>query len=73
MARFTAGADEINSGNSKKKAYVVDSIIDMLKMASPMFYSENKDYRWILILLRDSDSVEPTSGGMILKEFHMFF
>lgn len=57
----------------KKKAYVVDSRIDMLKMASPMFYSENKDYRWILILLRDSDSVEPTSGGMILKEFHMFF
>ena len=68
MARFTAGADEINSGNSKKKAYVVDSRIDMLKMASPMFYSENKDYRWILILLRDSDSVEPTSGGMILKD-----
>ena len=45
MARFTAGADEINSGNSKKKAYVVDSRIDMLKMASSMFYSENKDYR----------------------------
>ena len=29
----------------KKKAYVVDSRIDMLKMASSMFYSENKDYR----------------------------
>lgn len=73
MARFTTGADEINSGNSKEKAYVVDSRMDMLKMVSPTFYSENMDYRCILILLRKSDSVEPTCGGVILKEFHMFF
>lgn len=36
MAKFTAGADEINSGNAKEKAYVVDSRMDMLKMASPI-------------------------------------
>ena len=45
MVRFTTAADEINSGNSKEKAYVVDSRMDVLKMASPMFYSENMDYR----------------------------
>ena len=73
MVRLTTAADEINSGNSKEKAYVVDSRMDVLKMASPMFYSENMDYRWILILLRDPNSVEPTCGGTILKEFHMFF
>lgn len=47
--------------------------MDMLKLTSSMFHGENMDYRWIPLFFRDSDNVDPTYRGMVIKEIHMFF
>lgn len=72
MAGVPAAGEHTLPITPKDWAHVAGRM-DMFKVASSVFCGENMDYRGILMLLWDTDNVDPTHQGRILKEIHMFF